>query len=144
MATCRYRKPGRCLLELDLQVLVRIGLRNSSEQRPRVGVLGVAEDGTDGALFDNPAQIHDGDAVGRLGDHRQLVCDEDHGEAELLLQILEQVQQLRLHRYVQRAHGLIGDEYLGSDRKGACDSHALALPAAQLARVLSQPRWPAD
>ena len=31
--------------------------------------------------LDQPAQLHDGDAVAEMGDDRQIVADEDAGEA---------------------------------------------------------------
>ena len=39
-------------------------------------------------------QVHDDHAVGNMPHHREIVRDEEIGEAELLLQLLEQVDDL--------------------------------------------------
>ena len=60
--------------------------------------------------------------------------DEDVGEPELALEVLEQVQDLRLHGHVERGHRLVADDQLGVDREGARDADALALAAGELVR----------
>ena len=63
------------------------------------------------------------------------MADEQIGDAELLLQVLHQVQHLRLHRHVQCTDRLVGhDEFrAGDERPGNGD--ALALAARKLVRV---------
>ncbi len=51
------------------------------------------------------------------------------------LQVLEQVDDLRLDRHVERGHRLVGDDELGVDRERARDADALALAAGELVRV---------
>jgi hypothetical protein len=63
------------------------------------------------------------------------VRDEEVGEAELALQIAHQVQDLRLHRDVERRGRLVADEELGLERERARDRDALALPARELVRI---------
>ena len=67
--------------------------------------------------------------------HAQVVRDEEQREAEALLQIVEQVQDLRLDRDVERRDGLVGDDEARLDGERAGDADALALPAAELVRV---------
>ena len=43
-------------------------------------------------------------------DHRQVVRDEQVGQAELVLQVHQQVDDLRLHRHVERRHRLVADD----------------------------------
>ena len=50
-------------------------------------------------------------------------------------QVGEQVEHGRLHRDVERRHGLVGDQDLGLERERARDRDALALAARELARV---------
>jgi hypothetical protein len=45
--------------------------------------------------------------------HRQVVADEQVGQALLALQVLHDVQHLRLHRHVQRRGRLVADQELG-------------------------------
>ena len=52
-----------------------------------------------------------------------------------LAQLVEQVEDRRLHRHVERRHRLVGDEDVGTQREGARDRDALPLPAGELPRV---------
>ena len=52
--------------------------------------------------LDQPAGIQDGDPVRDVADHRQVVGDEEIGEPELLLEILEQVDDLGPNRAPRR------------------------------------------
>ena len=97
-------------------------------QRRGVEVLGRGD-------LDDPAQIHHGHAVADVLDHRQVVGDEQVGEAELLLQVLEQVDDLGLDRHVERRHRLVADDQLGLHRQRAGDADALALAAGELVRI---------
>ena len=53
----------------------------------------------------------------------------------LLLQVLQQVDHLRLDRDVERRHRLVADDQLGLDGERAGDADALALAAGELVRV---------
>ena len=55
-----------------------------------------------------------------------------------LLQILKQIEDLRLHRDVERRDRLIADEEIGAERQGAGDADALALAARKAVRVARQ------
>ena len=73
-------------------------------------------------------------AVGDVAHDVQVVRDEDVGEPELALQVLEQVEDLRLHRDVERRDRLVADDQLRVDRERAGDADALALAAGELVR----------
>ena len=68
-------------------------------------------------------------------DDGEVVGDEQIGEAELLLQIHQQVDDLRLHRNVERRHRLVADDQLRVERQRAGDADALALPAGEFVRI---------
>ena len=61
--------------------------------------------------------------------------DEDERQAELALQVAQQVEDLRLDRDVERGDRLVGDDQLGLQRDRAGDADALALAAGELVRV---------
>ena len=61
--------------------------------------------------------------------------DEQIGQTELLLQILEQVDDLRLDRNVERRDRLVAHDELRIDRQRARDADALALSARKFVRV---------
>ena len=100
----------------------RVGMARVLEERPRVGDL------------DDLAEVHHGDAVAHVAHDREVVRDEDVGEAELALQIGEQVEDLRLDRDVERRDRLVADDELRPQREGARDADALSLAAGELRR----------
>src|ERR1700677_2096570 len=65
--------------------------------------------------------------------------DEQHSHAELALQFLQQFQDLRLNRNVERGGRLVRDEEVRSIGQRHRDHHALALPARELVREGAQP-----
>ena len=65
----------------------------------------------------------------------EVVGDEQVGQAELVLQVVEQVDDLRLDRDVERRDRLVGDDELRVQRERAGDADALALAARELVRV---------
>ena len=56
---------------------------NDAGQRARVGVQRVAEHLVGRAVLDHPAGVHHGDPVAHVGQHRQVVADHQHPDAEL-------------------------------------------------------------
>ena len=89
---------------------------------------------------DDAAEIHDGDPVGDVPHHGEVVADEEVGEGEALLQVGEEIEDLRLDRDVERRQRLVRhDEARGADR-GARDGDALALAAGELVRVATRHR----
>ena len=89
-----------------------------------------------GALLDDPAEVHHHHPVGHVPHDGQVVGDEQVGDAELLLQLVEQVQHLRLHREVERRDRLVADDHVGVQRERPGDAEPLALAAGELLRVL--------
>ncbi|EKD61735.1 MAG: hypothetical protein ACD_54C00122G0003 [uncultured bacterium] len=106
------------------------------QQTPRVGVLRVGEHGFGRSFFAHKAVLHDVDVVSELAHHGQIMGDQDHRHAVLLLQGFDQVQNLGLHCYIQRGGGFICDQHIGVVGKGHGDHHPLALPAGKLVRIL--------
>ena len=105
------------------------------QQEACVGVAGLGEDGLAGSVLDDAAEIHDAELVRHVADDGQVMADEEVGEAEAALKLAHQVQDLRLHRDIQRAGGFVADQEvrLGGQRAG--DRDALALAAAELVGV---------
>jgi hypothetical protein len=63
------------------------------------------------------------------------VRDKEQGQVELALQLLEQVQDLRLDGDIQRRNRLVGDDELRPGGERPRDADALALAAAEFMRV---------
>jgi hypothetical protein len=63
------------------------------------------------------------------------VGDKDIRQPELLLQILEQVDDLRLNGNVQSRYGFVQDYQLGIECERPRNADSLALPAGKLVRI---------
>src|SRR5215217_6279173 len=113
--------------------------RQRAEQAPRVRHLRVVEEITDRSPLDDPAGIHHGDVVCRLGHHAEVVGDQDDRRAELALQRLEQVDDLRLDRDVERCGRLVRDDQLRVVDQRHRDHHALTHAAGELMGILVHP-----
>ena len=55
------------------------------------------------------------------------------------LQLLEKLEDLRLHGHVERGRRLVGDQQVGLVGERHRDHHALALAARELMRVAGEP-----
>ena len=84
--------------------------------------------------LDDLAEIHDRDAVGDVANDREVVRDEDVRQPEVALQRLEQVDDLRADRDVERRDRLVENDQLRTERQRAGDADALALAAGELVR----------
>ena len=63
------------------------------------------------------------------------MAHEYHGEAELVLELVQKVDNLLLHGNIERGCRLVGDDELRVARERHGDEHALALAAGELMRV---------
>ena len=68
--------------------------------------------------------------------HSEVVADEQVGNAEPVLQVAHQIEDLRLHGYVERAGRLVADDEIGIRRQRAGDADALTLAAGEFMRIL--------
>ena len=75
------------------------------------------------------AEVHDHDAVRDVPHDVEVVRDEDVRESEVALQVLQQVEYLRLNRDVQRGDRLVADNQLRVDGERARHADSLALAA---------------
>ena len=89
--------------------------------------------------FHHLSGVHHPDAPGPAGHHAQIVGDEDHGHAQLVLQRSQKVEDLLLHGHIQRGGGLVCDQQLGIAGQGNGDGDPLAHPPGQLVGVLLEP-----
>ena len=90
--------------------------------------------------LDEPPAIHHGHAVADLAHEPQIVRDEEIRQAEALLQVEQEVDDLRLHGDVERRDGLVADDERRLERDRARDADALALAAAELVRIFRRVR----
>src|SRR5713226_1461506 len=90
--------------------------------------------------LDDLAQIHHQHALADVLHHGEIVGDEKVSQPALLLEVLQQIDDLRLHRDIERADRLVTDDQLRFHRQRAGDADPLALAAAEFVRIPSRLR----
>ena len=70
------------------------------------------------------AAVHDDDLIAHRSDDTEIMGYHDDGHAELLLQLLHQIEDLCLNRHVERGRRLVGDQNirLAGERHGDHDT----------------------
>src|SRR3981081_1238285 len=128
----RRRVNGARNLALQSDALpLHFRIRNRDRRQQRFGI-GMQRRGiklAGGRGLDDAAEIHHGNAPAAGLVDRRTMGNEEIGEPELLLQILQEIDDLGLDRYIQCRHRLIADNEFGFDRERARDTDALALTA---------------
>src|SRR3990172_5636059 len=81
--------------------------------------------------LDDVTRVHHLHPLGDAGHDAQVVRDPDHGHTQLGAQPLDQLDDLRLDRHVQRRRRLVGDQHLWVAGQGDGDHHALAHAARE-------------
>ena len=114
------RGNGRSAFRLGRQKMLRVGVARPVEHLvDRAG------------LHDLPVGHH-AHPIGHLAHDREVMGDQQHRHAETLLQLLEQLQDLRLDGDVERGGRLVGDQQVRLVGERHRDHHPLALAAGQL------------
>ncbi len=123
------------LASCDSVLLACLYHRDRGQQRLGVGVDRARVEVVGRRDLDDDAQVHHRDPVGDVADDAEVVGDEDVGEVELVLEVVEQVDDLRLDRHVERRNRLVGDDQLWAQRERTGDADPLALSARELMRI---------
>jgi len=111
------------------------GSGDGGKQGHGVRMFGVAVDFIGPGVFDDAAEVHDGDIVANVFDDGEIMGDEEIGQAELSLEVRQEINDLGLNRDVQGADRLIADDKPGIQGEGTGDADALALAAGEFVRV---------
>jgi len=80
------------------------------------------------AVLDDAPVLHHGDPVGDIGHDGQIMRDQQQAMPNSST-ALQQVQDARLRRDIQRGGRFIRDQQLGAHRNRHCDDDTLALSA---------------
>jgi hypothetical protein len=92
-----------------------------------------------GGGLDDAAGVHHEHPVADVGQHRQVVADDQQPDAEVADQVAQQVEDLRLHHHVEGRGRLVGHDQPGAAGQRHRDHHPLLLAAGQLVRVAPRP-----
>jgi hypothetical protein len=118
------RDPGHSLEAAGMEV---VGDRG--DEAARIRVLRFSEDLGRGPLLHDPAGVHDGDPVGDLRDHREIVRDVHHREPALATQAVDLLEHPGLRDDVEACRRLVEDDERRLADESGRDHHALLLPA---------------
>jgi hypothetical protein len=88
-------------------------------------------------FYDLP-DVHDGNSRRNEFNDGEVMRYKQVRQIEPLLQILEEIQDLRLDGHIESRDRFIGDNELRIERKRPCDTYALSLPSGKRVRVSSQ------
>jgi hypothetical protein len=113
--------------------------RNRPHQADGIGVLRRVDHLGAPARSRRSAGVHHCDAVGGLGDHAHVVRHQHHRGAVVAAEPLQERDDLRLDRDVERSRRLVGDDELRVRADGERDHHALAHAARELVREVVDP-----
>jgi len=111
--------------------------RSGAEKTLGVGVARAAKNFGDATLLDDTSGVHDGDAIGDLGNDAKIVSDEEKRKLKLPAKPPEKLENLFLHGDVESRGGLVGDQYAGTGGESHGDHHALAKPSGKLVGILA-------
>jgi len=110
-------------------------MRHGIQQHPGVRVQRRWNEYCARCNFDNAPEVHDHDALAKTRDHGQVVTDKQAREPVLTLNARQQVNDLALHGYVERADRLIAHDQARIDDQRARDDRTLQLATARLVRI---------
>jgi hypothetical protein len=108
----------------------------SREKALGVWMLWREKDFLRGTFFDDASGVHDGDAIGDLGDYAEVVSNEQKSEFHFAAELVEQFKDLFLNGDIESGSGLVGNEQFGIGGESHGDHDALAKPAGELMRKL--------
>ncbi len=91
------------------------------------------------ARLDDLTRVHDQHAVRDPSHHAEIMGDQQHRDAETLLQLDQQAEDLRLDGDVERGRWLVGDQQCRPAHQRHGDHNALAQSARELVRILGEP-----
>ena len=91
--------------------------------------------------LDQFAEIHHADPCRDVFDYRNGMRNEKIRQAELLLEIAQQIDDLRLDRNIQCGNRLVCDDQFGFQGEGPRYPDALALATAELVRIAAEDAW---
>ena len=133
LAGARHLALEQHALALPLQR--RVGDGNRRQQRLRIGVQRLLVEFRAGRQLHQLAEIHDRHAGRDVADHAEVMRDEQVGQLQVLLQLLQQVDDLGLDGDVERRDRLVADDEVGRGGERAGDADPLPLAAGELVRI---------
>ena len=131
MTSCGQVHQVRRLTADHLCVGVRIvgDARDRTQQTLRVRVQRIIEKRFRRSRLDDPPGIHHSDLIADRSNHAEVVRHHDDGCVSVPLEAGKDVQNLGLHRNVERRRGLVRNEQRRFAEQGLRDQYALPHPS---------------
>ncbi|KAH0444816.1 hypothetical protein KCU90_g743, partial [Aureobasidium melanogenum] len=120
-----------------MQIVGKIQRR--AKQTARVGMLRLRKEPSDRRFLHLLAREHHGDTIRVARDNAKVVRNQQQGHRQLATQTVEQVENARLNRDVERRGRLVGNQQTRPAGNRHRDHHALPLAAGQLVRKVEHP-----
>ncbi len=114
----------------------RVDARDRGEQSLGVGMRRALEERVSRRRLDDTSRVHHDDAIGVARDDSEVVRDQQHRHAQLVLQAVEELEDLGLNRHVERGRRFVRDQDLGVTHERHRDHDPLAHAARQLMGVV--------
>ena len=95
----------------------------------------VFEDVLLGAVFHQIAEVHNAYGIRNVLNNGQVVRNEQVTQISLFLQLLEQVDDLRLDGNIQRGYRLVADDKFRIQGECTCDTDPLSLATGELVGI---------
>ncbi len=100
--------------------------RDRSQETLRVGVAQGRKEFSRRGYFHDAAGIHHGDFIAAAGHHAEVVGHQDHRHVAVALLLGKQVEDLVLHRDIERRGRLVRQQQAGTARQCHGNTHTLA------------------
>src|SRR5450830_1605335 len=97
----RIQRAGNLALDRRKRLVARLQPRHFRQQGLGVWMVGMREQFVDRGALDDTTQIHDDQPIRHMLDHAEVMADEQISQSQLLAQIAEQVEDLRLDRDIE-------------------------------------------
>lgn len=117
------------------QVLEFVQGRRAVKERLCVRVPRVGKYLLGRTFFHDAPQVHHGDSIGEKPNGRQIVRDVEERAVICLLNVLQQIQDLRPDTQIQGRGGLVANHQRRLKGKGSTDRNALPLTTTKLVRI---------
>jgi len=119
--------------------LIGVGAGDGLDQGLGVGMAGLRDDRSGGAVLHDLAEIHHEGALAHVANQGEVVGDIEGGETQAVTQLAHQVQDAGADADVEHRDGFVSDQEDGADNQGAGQDDALQLAAGEFGGAFVEP-----
>ena len=120
---------------MTLGLHIRVWIEARGQKGTGIGLARRFEHLSNGTELYNLSPLHDHDVIGKIPNNRQIMRDEDEGEAHFAAQLIQKCYDLRLNRDIEGRDRFVADDELGFQCQCAGNRDPLPLTARELVRI---------